>query len=86
MDVLKAIRELQTEKQRLDEVIARLEALTLGRVGVRTIPEETVTRKRRGRKSMGQEERAVVSKRMRDYWASRRKSGQSRAASAGEQL
>lgn len=84
MDVLKAIRELQTEKQRLDEVIARLEALTLGRVGVRTIPEDTVTRKRRGRKSMGQEERAVVSQRMRDYWASRRKSGQSRAASTSE--
>ena len=62
MDVYKALRELHKEKERLDAVIASLEAK------MRT----SVTGHRRGRRSMGAEERKAVSARMAAYWASRR--------------
>ncbi|MBI3680280.1 MAG: hypothetical protein HY235_07760 [Acidobacteria bacterium] len=66
MDLLKAIRELYEEKKRLDDAIEQLEGLSRpGRV------EEL--RRRRGRRSMDAEERAAVSRRMREYWAKRRK-------------
>ncbi len=65
MDLQKAIRELYAEKERIDGVIASLEQyLQTGG----TIP----SKRRRGRKSMGPEERQEVSARMRNYWASRR--------------
>lgn len=65
MDLQKAIRDLYEEKARIDGVIASLE-LYLQRNG-------SVTAKRkRGRKSMGPEERQEVSARMRSYWAARR--------------
>jgi len=57
MDLQKAIRDLYEEKERIDGVIASL---------------EQYLRTKRGRKSMGPEERQEVSARMRSYWASRR--------------
>ncbi|MGA2133404.1 MAG: hypothetical protein ABSH50_14005 [Bryobacteraceae bacterium] len=65
MDLNKAIRELYEELEKLNGVIASLEQFE----GTGTIPEL----KRRGRKSMGQKERLMVSERMKKYWASRRK-------------
>lgn len=66
MDLQKAIRELYEEKERIDGIIASLEQY------VRTNGAIPVKRKR-GRKSMGPEERLEVSARMRSYWAARRK-------------
>ena len=66
MDLQKAIRELYEEKERIDEVIASLEQYLLTK-GV------SVGKRKRGRKSMGPEEREEVSARMRGYWADRRK-------------
>ena len=65
MDLQKAIRDLYDEKERIDGVIASLEQY------LRTNGAVTPKRKR-GRKSMGPEERQEVSARMRSYWASRR--------------
>lgn len=65
MDLQKAIRDLYEEKERLDGVIASLEQY------LKTNGAGAVKRKR-GRKSMGPEERQEVSARMRSYWASRR--------------
>jgi hypothetical protein len=67
MDLLKMIQELREEKERLDRVIASLEDL-------RDVMEIDALRKsRRGRKSMGPEERREVSARMRKYWEGQRK-------------
>jgi len=64
MDLNKAIRELYEELKKLNEVIGALEQFqTTG-----TIPQP----RRRGRKSMNQEERKAVAERMRTYWAARR--------------
>lgn len=65
MDLQKAIQELYSERDRINGVIQSLEqiASTNGTV---------VARRRRGRRSMGAEERQVVSERMRSYWAQRR--------------
>ena len=82
MDIIKAIEELRNQKARIEEVIARLEALTLKRGGQEvSIP----VKGRRGRKYMDPKEREVVSQRMKDYWAKRRKAakGAAKAASAG---
>jgi hypothetical protein len=65
MDLNKAIRELHQELDKLNEVIAALESFE--RTG--TLPDSH----RRGRKSMGDEERRLVSERMKKYWAGRRK-------------
>lgn len=65
MDLNKAIRELHKELDKLNQVIASLEILQL----TGTLPVAT----RRGRKSMGRDERLVVSERMKKYWASRRR-------------
>lgn len=64
MDFWKALHELQVEKERLDHVIASLEALLKG--AQRENPS------RRGRKGMSEEERREVSERMKRYWATRR--------------
>jgi hypothetical protein len=64
MDVEKALRELYEEKKRLDRAIAALEA------GMDTAAGRTGGR--RGRRSMGADERKEVSKRMARYWAQRR--------------
>ncbi len=65
MDIRKTIRELYEEKKRLDEVIASLEELQAKAV--------EGAAKRRGRKSMDAAGRQEVSRRMKKYWADRRK-------------
>jgi hypothetical protein len=77
MDLYKAINELLEEKQRLDEVIARMEMLVSARAHARsgaTGPIAVPSPRKRGRKGMSEEERAEVSRRMKEYWAKRRKS------------
>jgi hypothetical protein len=68
MDYQGALEELYQERQRLDKVIRNLEALLDGRQ-----PPPLSTR---GRKSMDESERKLVSERMRNYWAARRKQKQ----------
>jgi hypothetical protein len=65
MDLNKAIRDLYEELRKLNEVIASLEQFE----STGTLPAP----KRRGRKSMDENERQVVSDRMKKYWATRRK-------------
>lgn len=69
MDLLKAIRDLYEEKKRLDAVIASLELMAAaeGRT-----PTRTHAVRKRGRKSMSNQEREEVSERMKKYWAARR--------------
>jgi hypothetical protein len=71
MDLYKTIQDLYAEKEKLERVIASLEELhrTSG-----ALPSFPAGAKRRGRKSMGSQEREEVSLRMKRYWASRRKS------------
>jgi len=69
MDLDKIIRDLRTEKDRLDRAIASLEDLT--RTGA---VAPIVASKRRGRKTMDDEERREVSARMKEYWRKRKKS------------
>ena len=71
MDLYRAIRELEQEKQRLDGVISSLEALIAAEGADASIPEAK-PRKRRGRKEMTAEDRLAVSERMRKYWEARR--------------
>ena len=66
MDVVKALGELYGEKQRLDRAIAALEDRLRNNNG------SVESSRRRGRKSMSQEERRAVSQRMADYWAARK--------------
>ena len=61
------LHELRAERDKVSVVIVQLEELARSDNGV------TVPRSRRGRKSMGEAERRVVSERMKLYWASRRK-------------
>jgi hypothetical protein len=69
MDLYKALQDLYAEKQKLERAIASLEELQ--RVGsLAGLPQAG---KRRGRKSMDPAEREEVSRRMRKYWAGRRK-------------
>jgi hypothetical protein len=69
MDLQHLIQELKAEKNRLDSVIAALEAMQRTESGLAGGPGVP---KRRGRKSMGQEERKNVSERMKKHWANRR--------------
>ncbi|MGO4881376.1 MAG: hypothetical protein ACLP59_11195 [Bryobacteraceae bacterium] len=64
MDLNKAIRDLYEELEKLNEVIASLEEFQ--RTGTLPAPP------RRGRKSMDDDERKVVSERMKKYWAGQR--------------
>ena len=64
MDLHRVIRNLHEELKKLNEVIAALEEFE--RTGTLPAP------KRRGRKSMGQDERQQVSERMKLYWQQRR--------------
>lgn len=70
MDLYKALQDLYAEKAKLERAIASLEELQRIGAGVPGIP---TVNKRRGRKSMNPEEREEVSRRMRKYWANRRK-------------
>ncbi len=74
MDVHKTLRDLCEEKNRLDRLIARLEQRLQGAPGV-------AARGRRGRKSMGADERVQVSARMKAYWAERRARADEKARS-----
>jgi len=69
MDIVKALRELHTEKKRLDTAIAALEArLRNGNHSSAAKPVKGA----RGRKSMSAAERLEVSRRMTLYWEARR--------------
>jgi hypothetical protein len=73
MDLSQAIQDLKAEKEKLEKVIASLEELQYGAGGaIPSMPDDAT---RRGRKSMGSEERQEVSARMKKYWASRRRPG-----------
>jgi hypothetical protein len=67
MDVREALQQLYAEKKRLEDVIASLELLAKNNEGETAAPHS-----RRGRKSMGPEERQKVSERMKKYWADRK--------------
>ncbi len=77
MDLFKAIHDLYEEKRRLDEVIAKLEQVLHAQKTDGKVPPIPTVRaeppKRRGRKSMSEEERIIVSQRMKEFWAKRRK-------------
>ena len=75
MDLYKAIGELRARKEQLEKIISQLEELQT------VTGKSAVPVKRRGRKSMGAKERAEVSKRMKNYWASRAKQQKGRSAS-----
>lgn len=63
--------ELRAEQQRLEKQIRLIQKLT-GRVdGTRPVAKQRIRRKRRWSKAA----RAAVSRRMRAYWASRRRKG-----------
>jgi hypothetical protein len=68
MDLDKVIRKLYEERAKLDAIIESLEQL---KRSAAVVPKEVV-KKRRGRKSMNEEDRKEVSERMKKYWAARR--------------
>ena len=68
MDLSKIIQDLCLQRDKIARTITELE--TLGSTGHSDVADVA---KRRGRKSMGAEERQEVSIRMKKYWASRRK-------------
>lgn len=68
MDLHEVIQELYGERERVDQAIRSLEDL----IATESTTERPAVR-RRGRKSMNQEERREVSRRMRKYWEQRRK-------------
>jgi hypothetical protein len=68
MDLNQTIRELYAEKEKLERVIAQLEALQRD-----SLPISFPQGKRRGRKGMNATERREVSERMKEYWANRRR-------------
>jgi hypothetical protein len=63
-----AIQQLQAQKQRIQRAIALREELHRNQGS-----SSAAALKRRGRKSMGSEERREMSERMKRYWASRRR-------------
>jgi hypothetical protein len=70
MDLDGTIQVLYREKERLEQVIASLEEWQRS---AGEIPAPTERVQRRGRKFMDPQERQEVSKRMKKYWAARRK-------------
>jgi len=69
MDLSKTIQDLYAEKEKLERVIASLEELQRAADANSHVMGHA---KRRGRKSMGSQERQEVSERMKKYWAGRR--------------
>jgi hypothetical protein len=70
MDLDSVLRILHGEKQKLDRVIASLEQL----LAIQAIGSNiAVTAKKRGRKSMSEDERRRVSARMKRFWTERKK-------------
>ena len=74
MEFAHIIRKLRQEREKLDEVIKSLRDLQVRQAAQAAIPNAPP--KRRGRKSMGANERQEVSRRMKKYWASRREAKQ----------
>jgi hypothetical protein len=70
MDLKKTIQDFYAEKEKLERVIASLEELQRAAEANPALPGRN---KRRGRKSMGAQERLEVSERMKKYWAGRRR-------------
>jgi hypothetical protein len=68
MDLYKTIAELRARRDQLERIIGQLEELRSS-----DSPPGPHGLKRRGRKFMGPEERAEVSRRMKQYWAKRAK-------------
>jgi hypothetical protein len=68
IDFTRTLKDLYAEKERIERVIVSLEALQDGS----HVAADQVKKSRRGRKSMGVEERREVSERMRKYWENRR--------------
>jgi cell division septum initiation protein DivIVA len=86
MDIVKALRDLYTEKKRLDAAIASLEArIKSAKSGASSKPgtgaKSGTGQRRRGRKSMSAAERLEVSRRMSLYWEARRAQQLSKAGS-----
>ena len=73
MNIDGAIRDLYAEKAKLERVIAALVEMQRNSGG--DIPPLSKSPERRGRKSMGADEREEVSARMKKYWAGRRQTG-----------
>lgn len=69
MNLDAALRELIREWKRIKRGIARLEAQQRN---VEQRAKQLIPRSRRGRKMMGKEERLEVSRRMTEYWRTRR--------------
>lgn len=65
MEIDETIEHLRAEREKLNAVIIALEQLRS------SFAEAYVSLKRRGRKSMGADERKLVSIRMKAYWAQR---------------
>jgi hypothetical protein len=72
MNLPSILQELYADKQKLERVIRALEELQEASSSHPYLPSGG----RRGRKSMGPEERNSVSLRMKRYWANRRKTEQ----------
>jgi 23S rRNA maturation-related 3'-5' exoribonuclease YhaM len=68
MDLTEAIQQLKLEKKRIERAIEQLEKLQSSHVS----DVGGSVKNTRGRKSMADEERREVSKRMKRYWAKRR--------------
>jgi hypothetical protein len=68
MDFENLIKKLQKERSALDEIITSLVEMRSSLMEARA----AAVKKRRGRKSMGMEERQVVAERMKKYWAMKR--------------
>jgi hypothetical protein len=68
MDFENLIKKLQKERSALDEIITSLGEMRSFLMEAKA----AAAKKRRGRKSMGMEERQVVAERMKKYWAMKR--------------
>ena len=79
MDFEKLIKKLRKERSALDDVIASLMA---ARAAAET--KAAAVKERRGRKSMGMDERLVVAERMKKYWAMRRQAKLARNPGRGD--
>lgn len=74
MDLNATIQQLREERVLIEQVIASLEELQ--RMSEQDVPLPGASR--RGRKSMPEEERQVLSARMKKYWASCRNGSEAR--------
>jgi hypothetical protein len=83
MDLHKTIQDLYAEKEKLERVIASLEELQRAADANSHVMGQS---KRRGRKSMGSDERQEVSERMKKYWASRRGSARKQPTPADARI